>query len=110
MSQAIPRRVVVRLRLRRRALLVFLTSLDDPVVAESFVRNIDLIRHQHLILVNMLQPPDVAPVFTNPNVQTVDDLYQQLGGHLLWQKLRELEKVLKRRGAWSALVTHTLVA
>jgi uncharacterized protein (DUF58 family) len=96
----------IRLRLRRRALLVFLTSLDDPVVAESFVRNIDLIRHQHLILVNMLQPPDVAPVFTNPNVQTVDDLYQQLGGHLLWQKLRELEKTLQRRGVRFSLLAN----
>jgi uncharacterized protein (DUF58 family) len=96
----------IRLRMRRRALLVFMTSLDDPVVAESFVRNIDLIRHQHLILVNMLQPPDVAPVFTNPNVQTVDDLYQQLGGHLLWQKLRELEKTLQRRGVRFSLLAN----
>jgi uncharacterized protein (DUF58 family) len=96
----------IRMRLRRRALLVFLTSLDDPVVAESFVRNMDLIRHQHLILVNMLQPPDVAPVFTNPNVQTVDDLYQQLGGHLLWQKLRELEKTLQRRGVRFSLLEN----
>ena len=50
----------IRLRLRRRALLVFLTALDDPVLAESFVRNMDLIRRQHLVLVNMLQPPGVS--------------------------------------------------
>jgi uncharacterized protein (DUF58 family) len=96
----------IRLRLRRRALLVFLTSLDDPVIAESFVRNMDLIRHQHLVLVNMLQPPFVAPVFTNPNVQTLDQLYQQLGGHLLWQKLRELEKTLQRRGVRFSLLAN----
>jgi uncharacterized protein (DUF58 family) len=88
----------IRLRLRRRALLVFLTALDDPVLAESFVRNMDLLRNQHLVLVNMLQPAGVAPVFTNPNVASVDDLYAQLGGHLLWADLRELEKVLQRRG------------
>jgi uncharacterized protein (DUF58 family) len=96
----------IRLRLRRRALLVFLTSLDDPVIAESFVRNMDLIRHQHLVLVNMLQPPFVAPIFTNPNVQTLDQLYQQLGGHLLWQKLRELEKTLQRRGVRFSLLAN----
>src|SRR6185436_7602963 len=45
----------IRLRLRRRALLLVLTSLDDPVLAESFIKNVDLIRRQHLILVNMLQ-------------------------------------------------------
>jgi uncharacterized protein (DUF58 family) len=88
----------IRLRLRRRALLVFLTALDDALLAESFVRNFDLIRSQHLVLVNMLQPPGAVPVFSNPNLATVDELYQHLGGHLQWQKLRELEKVLQRRG------------
>ena len=39
----------IRLRMRRRALLVILTSLDDPVLAESFVRNLELIRRQHPI-------------------------------------------------------------
>jgi len=88
----------IRLRLRRRTLLFFLTALDDPVLAESFVRNMDLIRRQHLVLVNVIQPPGVAPLFQNPNLATVDHLYQHLGGHLQWQKLRELEKVLQRRG------------
>ena len=58
----------IRLRLRRRALLVFLTALDDPALAESFVRNVDLIRRQHLVLVNMLQMPGVKPLFTDPDV------------------------------------------
>ena len=88
----------IRLRLRRRALLIFLTALDDPLLADSFVRNMDIIRGQHLVLVNMLQPPGAVPVFTNPNLATVDELYQHLGGHLQWQRLRELGKVLQRRG------------
>ena len=88
----------IRLRLRRRALLVFLTALDDPLLADSFVRNLDLIRGQHLVMVNMLQPPGAVPVFTNPNVTTIDELYQHLGGHLQWHRLRELGKVLQRRG------------
>jgi len=96
----------IRLRLRRRALLVYLTSLDDPVLAESFVRNLDLMHRQHLVVVNMLQPPGVAPVFSNPNVASVDELYQQLGGHLLWQNLRELEKVLQRRGVRFSLLQN----
>ena len=94
----------IRLRLRRRTMLFFLTSLDDPVLAESFVRNMDLIRRQHLVLVNMIQPPGVEPVFTNPNVASVDQLYQHLGGHLQWTKLRELESVLKRRGVQFSLL------
>jgi uncharacterized protein (DUF58 family) len=94
----------IRLRLRRRALLVFLTSLDDPMLAESFVKNLDLIRRRHLVVVNMLQPPGVAEVFSNPNLATEDELYQHLGGHLRWHKLRELEKVLQRRGVRFSLL------
>jgi uncharacterized protein (DUF58 family) len=96
----------IRLRLRRRALLVFLTSLDDPLLAQSFVRNMDLICRQHLILVNMLQPPGVRPLFSQANVTTLDEVYRQLGGHVLWQKLRELEKVLQRRGVHFALLDN----
>ena len=94
----------IRLRLRRRALLVFLTALDDPAIAENFVRNVELIRRQHLVLVNMLQPPDVAPLFSNSDVSGVDDLYQQLGGHLRWQHLRELQKNLQRGGVQFSLL------
>lgn len=94
----------IRVRLRRRALLFFLTALDDAVLAESFVRNMDLIRRQHLVVVNMLQPPGVAPAFTNPEVSTVDDLYRQLGGHMLWNQLRELERVLQRRAVRFSLL------
>ena len=96
----------IRLRLRRRALLVFLTALDDPAMSDSFVRNVDLVRRQHLVLVNMLQPPGVRPLFANPDVESVDELYQELGGHLRWQKLRELQKVLQRRGVLFSLLDN----
>ncbi len=96
----------IRLRLRRRALLIFLTALDDPAVAESFVRSIGLIRRQHLILVNMLQPPGVKPLFSNPAVEDLDDVYEELGGHLRWQKLRELQKILQRLGVQFSLLKN----
>ena len=66
----------------------------------------ELIRRQHVVLVNMIQPPGAVPVFTNPNLASVDDLYQHLGGHLLWHKLRELGKVLQRRGVQFSLVQN----
>ena len=94
----------IRLRLRRRALVVFLTALDDPVLAESFVRNVELIRRQHLVMVNMIRQPALRPLFTNSNVSTVDDLYGQLAGHLRWQKMRQLEKTLQRRGVHFSLM------
>ncbi|MEW6306685.1 MAG: DUF58 domain-containing protein [Verrucomicrobiota bacterium] len=96
----------IRLRLRRRALLVFLTALDDPVLAESFVRNLDLIHRQHLILVNMVEPAGAKPLFSNANVQTTDDIYRELGGHVRWHNLRELDKVLQRRGIKFSLLEN----
>jgi uncharacterized protein (DUF58 family) len=93
----------LRLRLRRRALLVILTALDDPALAESFVRNIELIRRQHIVLVNMVPPAGVKPLFSGPDVAGPDDLYRRLGGHLQWQKLRELQKVLQRQGVRMSL-------
>ncbi len=88
----------IRLRLRRRALLVFLTALDDPVLSEAFVKSMDVLCRQHLILVNMLPPPGVEPVFSHGEVSSTDEIYERLGAHFRWQKLRELEKVLHRRG------------
>src|SRR5260370_3731427 len=64
---------LLRLRLRRRALLVFLTELDDPVVAESFVRNVKLLR-QHLVLVGMAKPSAAQALFEDANVHGVDDV------------------------------------
>ena len=94
----------LRLRLRRRALLIFLTELDDPVLAESFIRNVKLISRQHLVLVNMLRPQGAAPLFHDAEVHEVDDVYRRLAGHLLWHKLRETEKVLSNAGVRFSLL------
>src|SRR5262249_29460362 len=54
----------LRLRLRRRALLVFLTELDDPVLAESFQSAVNVLRRQHLIVVGMVAPQEARPLFS----------------------------------------------
>ena len=88
----------IRRTLRRRALLIFLTALDDPLLAETFVQHIDLLSRQHLVLVNLLQSRAIRPLFTDQEVTQIDDIYERLGGHLQWQQMRELGKVLRRRG------------
>ncbi len=87
----------LRVRLRRRALLVFLTSLDDPLLSETFVQNISLISRQHLVLVGMLKPAEVRPVFSAP-AASMDGIYRDLGGHLQWRRLQELQGSLSVRG------------
>ena len=100
----------IRLKLRKRALLIFLTALDDPMLAESFAKASELISRQHLLLVNMLQPAGAQPLFSEANVSTADDLYKHLGGHLQWNSLRELGKILQRRGVRFSLLDPTKLA
>lgn len=95
----------IRLNLRRRALLVFLTCLDDPIIAESFAENIHLITRKHLVLVNMIQPPGVGPLFGDPDVRSVEDIYHQLGGHMQWQRLSKVEAGLARLGVPFRILT-----
>ncbi|MBF0529251.1 MAG: DUF58 domain-containing protein [Deltaproteobacteria bacterium] len=84
-------------KIRRRALIVILTNMDDPVLAEDFLKSVQIIARRHLVLVNMIQPPAARPLFTNPEVKSPDDLYQELGGHLLWASLRDTQRHLKKR-------------
>ncbi len=100
----------LRTRLNKRALLIFLTALDDPFLAESFTTSTQLIARQHLILVNMMRPSGVRPVFENTSAQRLDDLYGELGGHLQWEKLRELGGVLRRRGIRFSLLDPVMIA
>lgn len=96
----------IGMKLRRRALLIFLTNLDDPVLAESFIRNMDLISRKHLIIVNMIKPRGTQPVFRDPYVKSLDDIYQHLGSHMLWHNFREIERTLKRKGIQFSLVSN----
>jgi uncharacterized protein (DUF58 family) len=94
-------------RIRRRALLIFLTGLDDPVLAKSFIKNIGLAARRHLILANMLRPEPARPLFsTEEDVESINDIYRHLGGHMLWVSLQETEKTLKRSGVGFTLLDN----
>ena len=96
----------LRLRLRRRALVVFLTNLDDPVLAEALTRNLELLSNRHLVLVNMITPDHIQPMFSQGPVENVDEIYAHLGGHLQWQNLRETQRALQRHGVDMHLTGH----
>lgn len=91
-------------QLRRRALLIILTSLDDPVLAEGFARSISMISSKHLILVNMPRPNQARDLFSSSSLETMDELYQHLGGHIILQGLRKTEKDLESRGIGFSLL------
>ncbi len=94
-------------RIRRRALLIFLTGLDDPVLSADFEENVVLAARRHLILVNMLRPPSARPLFSSAGgVESINDIYRSLGGHMLWARLKETESALKRKGVGFALLDN----
>lgn len=92
----------LRTRARRRALVVFFTSLAEPQLAESFAAAARLLARQHLVVVAC--PTDVyaKPLFSEANIETPEEVYGQLAGHLLWKKLAEVRVQL----AASAIRMH----
>jgi uncharacterized protein (DUF58 family) len=100
----------IRTRLRRRALLLILTNLDDPVLAEQFVQSCALFERHHLVLVNMLTPPKVGPIFSGEEPANADDIYEQLAGHLIWRDLKQVKQTLHRQGVPFGMLSHASLA
>jgi uncharacterized protein (DUF58 family) len=93
-------------RIRRRSLLIFLVNLDDPVLSENFIQCLEPVSKKHLVLVAMARPTAAKPLFSSDAVTCGHDLYRHLGGHMLWESLRETEKQLQRRGIGFALLDN----
>ena len=87
----------LRSRLRRRALLVFLTDLSDPLLAEEFAAHVRLVARQHLVLVNQVNLPGAEPVFSRP-VTDGAQLYERLAGHFQWREARDTAARLRPLG------------
>lgn len=101
----------LRVKLRRRALILFLTELDDPVLAENFAAAVRVLTGQHLVMAGMLRPPGVEQLFSgNSPVESDEQLYGKLGGHLAWRALREFEIAMRRKGVRLALFSPETVA
>jgi uncharacterized protein (DUF58 family) len=88
----------INTRMRKRALIFLLTSLDDPALAESFEKDMEVVNRRHLVMVNIMKPPHAAPLFTGEPVNSGSEIYSRLAGHLLHSDLQELKIKLKRRG------------
>jgi uncharacterized protein (DUF58 family) len=87
----------IKNRVKRRSLIVFMTSLDDPVIADDFVAAVELLSKQHVVLAIMIAPLRLQPLFNGDLVDNVDDVYRKLSDHLLWARLQNLQRVLARK-------------
>lgn len=88
----------LQLNLRRRSLLVFFTSLDDALLAETFERQVGMLARRHLVLVNVMYPPGLRPLFAGDAPADLDSLYAGLAGQLVANRLRELQISLQNHG------------
>ena len=95
----------LQLRVRRRSLLMFLTDLADPMLAESFLRDVPLLSRRHVVLVNRLGDDEVRPLFSGKVPANQDEIGARLAGHLQWATLRDLERSLGRLGVGTSLLT-----
>jgi uncharacterized protein (DUF58 family) len=100
----------LRTHLRQRALLFFLTDLTDPVLAEDFARHARLLARQHLVMVNQLRPPGVAPLFSTGEVAESADIYARLAGHARWAECQAIVKTLKPLGVTAGLLEDETMA
>lgn len=108
----------IRSRIPKRALLLFLTHLDSPALAEPFLQAARLVARQHLLAVPLLTPREVRPAFSGAPPADAEELWREAAGHLQWRQLRELEQRLRSCGirsslapsgdATAALITHYL--
>jgi len=94
----------LQLNLRRRSLLIFFTSLDDPLLAETFAREVSLVARRHLVLVNVMRTAGTHPLFEDDAPADVEAAYQALAGQMLWNKMHELQIALRNRGVRLSVV------
>jgi len=85
------------IRQRRRAMLVFLTELDDPVLSEDFLKVAGVLSRRHLVAVASVREKQNEALFELP-VGSIPEIYERLGGHLAWRRLNELSASLRSRG------------
>jgi uncharacterized protein (DUF58 family) len=87
----------LRIHLRARALVIFLTDLDEPSAGESFISAARLLSKKHLVAAVSIRPPETEPLFTRV-AANFDEVCRQIGGHLRWKAIQEVEAALRRSG------------
>jgi hypothetical protein len=91
-------------------LMFFLTDLSDPVLAEDFAKHAELLARQHLVMVNQLRAPGVAPLFSTGEIAETGEIPTRLAGHARWAEAQALAKKLKPLGVTATLLEDETMA
>ncbi len=70
------------------------------MIAEQYTDHIDIISGHHLVLTVIMDQPGTNPLFheENEQVDSLEKVYQALGGHLRWRDVKGVERKLRRYG------------
>ena len=86
----------IRVRLRRRAYLVFLADLTERSISDSLRRGVGLVRSSHALLMTSVLPAHVRPAFSSrEDLNTDQDVYAALAGDRENQRLAALARQLR---------------
>jgi len=96
----------LQLNLRRRSLLVFFTSLDDALLAETFEREVPLVARRHLVMVNVTRSENMRQLFSGAPPADLDAAYHALAGQMLSNRMRTLALGLHNRGVRLTVVSR----
>lgn len=88
----------LELRIRKRSLLLFLTDLSDPLLAELFLRPARMLARRHLVMVSRFADEQARPLFSGTAPGSTEEIYSRLAGHLQWTAVEELQRDLHRIG------------
>ena len=86
----------IKLQIRRRSLIFFLTCLDDPVLAEDFSDKVDLLSSNHILSVNMFKPIGAEPLFIK-FADNYEDIISDLSGQIMLNNINEFSKLLSKK-------------
>lgn len=100
----------LRVQIRRRALILFLADMTDPVLADSFTSNVRVLSRQHLVVLCQTRPAEVAPLYSGREVREPEEVYQRLAGHARWAETRSLAQRLRPQGVGSLLIDDATMA
>jgi hypothetical protein len=78
-------------------LVLVLTDLDDPLLAEKFLSHVTIAIKRHLVHVCMPSPQDQNALFEEP-VETVEEMYRSLAGDMMRRELETLRRELASKG------------
>jgi uncharacterized protein (DUF58 family) len=85
---------MLRTKVRKRSLFVFLTHLGQPQLADEFLNAVRPLARQHIVVAACPTDVHIKSIFQNDDVRELDAIYGQLAGHLFWKRLRDIRSRL----------------